>query len=125
MPPLEESDFVHAAVLWEKVRDDRRGEPVVKSPREIECRWVSGRRQSVSRTGEVIALEANLATAEDVPEGSVVWRGELRDFVNDGTNRFYKIETSSETSDVKGRETTYEYGLVRFKNSLPEIDPDA
>ena len=122
MPPPETFDLFQTAVLWRKVGQTRDNEPIVSAAEEVDCRWRWGRRESVGPEGAPIAFDARVALEEEIPDGSVMWLGELRDFRDTGRQPLMTTVTIDGTPDVKGREFRYEYGLMRFKGRLPRIE---
>src|SRR5688572_27869153 len=104
MPPPEAFDLFQTAVLWRKVGQTRDNEPIVSAAEEVDCRWRWGRRESVSPEGTPIAFDARVALEVEIPDGSVMWLGELRDFADTGRQRLMTTTTIDATPDVKGRE---------------------
>lgn len=125
MPPFEIMDRHQAAVLWSATGGyDDHGEPVVGEPTEIRVRWNWGRTQSVGPRGNIIALDAKVVAAEDIPLGSNMWQGSLEDWYGTGSageaaDVMYVV-TEGKAVDLKGRITRREYGLSWFRdNPLP------
>lgn len=122
MPPLETHDLVHKAILWEANGQNRHGKPKVSPPVEIDCRWVSSRKESIDVEGNPIAIDAKVVVDRDIAEGSVLLRGELADYdAGSLRNKYMVVVFSEETDDIKGRETRRSVALSRFGSSLPEI----
>lgn len=125
MPPVETFDLYQTAVLWRKAGRTRDNEPVLGPAEEVDCRWVWKRVESVGPDGQPIALDGQVALECDVPDGSVMWLGELADFDPAATdNRLMTVTTVSGTPDVKGRLTRHGYGLMRFRGTLPTVRED-
>jgi hypothetical protein len=123
VPPVEAADLFQDCIVWRKIDETDDNEPVVSPGEQVDCRWVNRRIQTVGADGEPVAYDATLALDEDVPDGSIVWEGCLADFEDDiaKKNRLMAVIRFAGTPDVKGRNTRYEYGLMRFRGVLPTI----
>lgn len=126
MPPIEESGLNQDAVLWPAGGFDDSGQPTVGEPVAILCRWLTTRRQSISPTGEPIAISADLTTDRLLPLGSHVWKGKLADYNDAAANEVMVVLTQGETPDIKGRAFLYEAGLGYLRTgpgSAPMASP--
>lgn len=122
MPPPEEMDLNQDAVLWPFNGIDDSGEPSVGPPQAVAVRWEDKRSQSVSETGTVLALDAQVKVGLEVALGSHIWKGRLADFTDADTNEIMVVQTYSEIPDLKGRGVTRVVGLSFLRNS-PAASP--
>jgi hypothetical protein len=123
VPPPEDADLYQTAVLWEAVeKPTRDGELVVEAPRGVDCRWVNRRTERPGPDGRPVAFDGTVSLAELIPDDSVMWLGELKDWSDTGRQRLMTVTFVGETPDVKGREVRYDYRLMRFRGSLPEVE---
>jgi hypothetical protein len=125
MPPIEEADFIHTAVVWPFLRMNRDNEPVLDAPIEVPCRWVPDQRQSVNQDGIEVTITARLACPIDLLPRSVAWKGELRAFDSSETADLHEVVSSGIVDDVQGKNTRREYDLARFRGKLPTDTPES
>lgn len=121
MPAPESAYRMQKAVLWEKVGDDKAGEPLVSAGVELEVRWNSIYREVHDPLGNIIALLALVVVDQPVAIDSIMWKGELVDWVDNGSQVLLQVATYKETADLKGRDVRYTLGLSRFRGTLPTI----
>ena len=121
MPIPEESDLPHKAVLWEFVGHDRQGQPRVAAPVEIDCFWVNTNRRVLSADGNEVQITARVRVDREIPDGSILWRGELDDFENNGRQPLVRAEAVLEADDVKGQFTERQLMVSRFRGKLPTV----
>lgn len=111
------------AVLWSKSGTDRYGDPLRGSPSEISVRWVVTHRQASDPQGNPITIDAQVSTSQDIVVGSVMWLGELADWYGSGSggvdDEVMEVVTRNRVPDLKGRVTRYEYGLAKYRDTLP------
>ncbi len=123
MPPLETSDLFQTAVLWAKVSYDAYGEPTVAAPVEVQVRWEKGHRESRDPQNNVISFDATVVLPYQVAEGSIMWLGELADFMGTGSGEpdteLMEVMDFRVTPDLKNRATRFVAGLNRYKGTLP------
>lgn len=124
MPPLEQQNFHDTAVLWEKTGDDYEGEPIVSdTPTEIACRWENRQTQSMNPDGTVIGLDAQVYVRQDIVVDSLMMKGSLTDLTGTGFDDpdplLMQVKSVRVLTDLKGRVTFRQIGLMRFRGKLP------
>lgn len=126
MPAIEQADLDDIAVYWEAQPgvNDENGNPVVLPPVEIDCRWVTKRKQSIDPKGNFIGLEATVAVDFKVPIGSHLWHGTLIAWYAEGgsdgrDDELMTCVSNSETPDTEGREVRYKAMLMRYRDTAP------
>ncbi len=133
MPPLEHMDLTTKALYWAKVSVSRHGQAKVDpdSRVEIKTRWVHKRRDVLRPDGSTMRIDVTIATNVDIPLGSIVWEGSLLDLDGNTTGTgtgtstevphtdLMQVVSASRATDLKGRVTRYEYGLMRYGNNIP------
>ena len=123
MPPIEESDFVHKCVIWERTGFNRDNEPILAAPVEYDCRWVWDNRTSSTPDGTPVELTARVAVPIVVPTRSLFWKGCLDEWVDDGRQEIHESQMVTRADDIQGKNQRREYGLVRFRSKLPVGTP--
>jgi hypothetical protein len=119
MPAPELNGRHQKAVLWEKVGLDNYGNPTLDaSPVEIVVRWEEGRSESIDDNGNPIGVDAQVIVAQEIPVGSIMWRGALANLPNPPTG-LKQVISYNETPDIKGRVTFRKVSLVRYSETLP------
>lgn len=123
MPAFETMDLVHDAVLWSKTGSDDYNVSLFSTADDIKCRWVNKRREITDAKGNVIATDAQITTCEALKVGDVVWKGCINDISGTGSDPapsggLMQVITHGEASDIKGRNTRREYGLMRYEDML-------
>ena len=124
MPAPEVSFLRQKAVLWNVTGYDTYGQPTVTgSPIEINTRWLINRREVMDAKGNTITLEGTAVVDRKVDDGSIMWFGTLKDWLNIGNfaanNELMQVWQYKETPDVKGRVSRRTVELMKFKNVLP------
>lgn len=128
MPPLEQMDLTEKAILWELMRRDEDGDPVVAGEGvEIDVRWVVGQRLVMDAQGNQRAVDATVVVDQDVPLGSVLWRGSRSDLeatTLTGTDTLpddslMEAVVKNEAWDLKGCDVRRTLGLVYFRDTFP------
>ena len=111
------------AILWEKTGDDFEGQPKVSSPVTVKCRWEDSNRQAVSAEGAVIGLDAQVWCNTEIPVDSLMMQGDLTDLTGTGFVEsdvdIFQVKTVRTTPSLNNRARMRQYGLVRFRGSLP------
>ena len=85
MPPLESLDLYDRAVLMEFISQDDYGQPLVREAEEIDCQWEEAQSESRDPQGNVIAIDATVVVDREVPTDSIIWKGELVDWLGTGS----------------------------------------
>lgn len=109
------------AVLWVRTTFDEAGEPVVAEPIEIDVRWEADRREIIGPNDTPIAVTAVVMVDRNIPEGSMMWLGELADLPAEVTEGIQEVVAYSEVPDVKGREFQRTVMLAKYKGQLPTV----
>lgn len=134
MPPLEHKDFHDPAVLWAYVRTGRDGDPLVSDAVQIMTRWEDGQIEIPNPDGSYLTVDATIATNRNIPLNSIIWEGEKRldgtflsfqdgtEYPSTGpTREIYEVVTRMRGEDIRGRIQRFEFGLRRYKDTLPRI----
>jgi hypothetical protein len=124
MPAPERRGRYQKAVLWEKTGRDRYNEPTTAAPVEISVRWENRASQQLDPQGNTIRVDATVIVNQDIAIGSVMWEGELLDFIgtgSDGTDtQTMEVVTNNVIPDLKNRARLRTVGLVFYRDTLPE-----
>lgn len=125
MPPMEQANRVHHAVVWRATgRVDRHGKPKVGPPEDLDVWWTDTRREVSDNQGGTITVTAEVITDQGVPEGSLVWQGRTEDlpagldFSQEDEPLLYVVANNSQ-DDIKGRVTRYRLSLARYGDTHP------
>jgi hypothetical protein len=125
VPPLEQMDRHQYAVYWEALGTDSYGQSKVSDdPVELRVRWNFKRTQTVSANGTPVALDGTVVADRELVADSLLWAGRLRDLpagtsFSEEDDELYVVTTVTVTKDIKGRNTRYEFGVARFRSTLP------
>lgn len=126
MPAPETTGRLQTMVLWEAHGTDDYGQIAVLPPIELFVRWNTKRTESLDPLGNTVALDAVVIVDRKVTIGSIVWLGELADWLGTGSgsgmndSELHEVITYSETPDIRSRVRRRELGLRRYKDALPE-----
>lgn len=124
MPPLEYMDFHNRAILWVIVGHTKNSMPKLSSPVQICCRWEEGHTELVNTEGQNIVVDVVMATNRDIVNGSLLWEGteeQLSEYDDAPPRDIYEVIMRSRGDSLNGRVRRYEYGLKRFKDTLPQV----
>lgn len=118
----QETDFLdQKAVLWLKSTYDAAGEQVVSEPIEISVRWEADRREILGPNETPIASTAVVMVDRNIPEGSIMWQGELTSLPDELTEGIHEVVAYSEVPDLKGRNFQRTVILAKYKGELPTV----
>lgn len=125
MPQLEVVDFIHYAVLWIITGRDRYVKPVLSSPVEIRCRWISTKKERVDAQGNTITIDAQVYVGRDILIGSLMWLGRLADLGvgQVPSSDVMQVVGFPKTPDLKGRNYRRMVNLMRYTDTLPSVEP--
>jgi len=132
MPAPERSDQLQDAVYW-KYQGIIDGEVQLAAPVQLSVsntppdgvRWNQTRRDAKDPKGQKITLDASLVTSTRLVPDSLVWPGSLDDFYGTGTGpgafdgEIMQVVLETLVTDLKGRETSMKYGLMRYRGTPP------
>lgn len=119
MPPIEEADYIHQATVWVRTGYDRDDEPVLAPPVNAQCRFVWTDRLLTDDRGNKINVTAEIAVSLDLPTRSLVWFGPLSRYTEEIDRKIYEVVSKDMAFDLLGKNVRKEYGLTRFRGSLP------
>src|SRR6185369_2639674 len=135
MPPLELEDLFDYALLWPvrsgRLGFNRYGQVRVRAEDRVQIpvHWTDTDDEVKQADKSVIRISARIAADRDIPMGSIMWHGTEEDLFNGdqtGTGSgdipdtgFMQVVTRDIELDFRGRETRYEYGLMRWGSNLP------
>lgn len=119
MPFPSQTMLDQDAVLWEYVRLDNEGQPMVKQAVQLDVRWEFKAGQAVDPQGKVIAIDATVMVDREIPIDSIMWKGLIADFPGQGG--LMQVKTYNNTPSANGRDETIVLGLVRYRNKLPRF----
>lgn len=123
MPRLETSDLLAMAVLWEKTGITDLGQSSISgTARQVKARWIHNESLNDDPQDNVESKIPTVVVGVDIPIGSILWEGRLRDLPDDKipTNDVYEVISIRRNRDVKERNVRRELGLKRYKGELPE-----
>ena len=117
---MEDDDRHDKAVYWEATgKTDKFGNALVLAPVEIDVRWENRATQVMGRDHKPIAVVAVLVLGQDVPVGSIFWKGELADVAS--ASDYLQCEVYTDTPDIKGIEHRRLAYVVKYGDKLPSI----
>lgn len=122
MPPLESLDLYDRAVLMEFISQDDYGQPLVREAEEIDCQWEEAQSESRDPQGNVIAIDATVVVDREVPTDSIIWKGELVDWLGTGSGGgddpiLMRVARVGAIHDLKGRDFRRVLYLQRFRGT--------
>lgn len=126
MPAIEQMELDQKAVLWSvSTKVDNYGQNKVEDPIEINVRWENKSSSNRSSENQVTGIVAMISADREISVNSVMWKGELSDFVGSvaQNQQLCEVQNSGNVKDIKGRETRYEASLVRYKGTVPILEP--
>jgi len=127
---LETSSRLQKAVYWEASGVDNHGCPKLKAPIEVDVRWEQVARTvlhddsfNLSNPGKMVAIVAEVIVDRKMPQGSVLWLGELADLVGTGSSIQDLCEVCfyEEVPDLKGRNIRRSVTLMRSRDVLYDL----
>lgn len=124
MPGLETTDLYQPMLLWAKVRNNNDGQTVVSpTPVEIYTRYADGTKQVLDPQGNIIVYDQTIVTDRDIPDGSILWNGSLKDAAGFPggipTSGFMEAKSLDSTPDLKNRFRRRQVALMRYNDTLP------
>lgn len=127
MPAIEYVDTPQIAILWPCSGVDAYGKPQidVNNPIELSVRWERSNEEILDPDGNTIKLDASVVVDRKIRVGSLMWLGELDDWVGTGSGsgqldtELMEVVGYKNIPDLKGRTSWEEVGLIRYKNQLP------
>jgi len=124
MPPIEDSDLIHTAILWRATGVDAYGKATVAAPVQVDCRWMPKRTAGTGDDGQKIAIDAQVIVDTDVPVDSIMMRGCLADYNGSAAdNQYMKVASGQEASDLRGMYVRRQLNLTRQGAALPAVTP--
>lgn len=123
MPSPESNDLIHAAVVWAYAKRDRFGNLKLSGAKQIDCRWKQKVRMATGPDGNPVAIEATVRVPEAIRVGSVMWKGELKDWDDALKDDLFEVVFYNEADDLKGRDTARSVDLKRYRANLPAGTP--
>ena len=132
MPPPETFHRHQRMLMWEKVRNNRYGDPIVTDPIELMVRWEDGQKDMRKPDGTYVTVDATVVVDRAVPVGSNVWLAPnklysaLEQYLGSGSGNedhdMMQVVIYDYTPDIKNRVTRRVLGVARFKEDLAEIE---
>jgi hypothetical protein len=120
MPPLEQMDCPHKAVMWPKSAVDAYGEVKIGAGVELRVRWEGRRRQSADPNGNPIIIEADVKVLQEVKVGSLMWKGKLDDYASANKPELMEVVGHDPVDDLHGRVTERWVQLTKFRRTPPK-----
>jgi hypothetical protein len=122
MPAFETMDLYQRAVVWRRIAEvtDAHGEILVEDGEEIAVRWVWQYGEALDPAGETIKWDAGVVVAEDIPDGSIMWPGELGDVGGTAVD-LYQVIGRFTTTSINNRWTRRTLMLMRYSDDLPTV----
>jgi hypothetical protein len=133
MPDISVAMLEQNAVVWPIAGYDDYGSIVVSNPIQIPCRWDDVLRQVLSPQGETVTTDATVIVDREIPVGSLMWQGRLKDWsdalgnnplrvsIVDMVKSLREVKSYNASPDIKGRFYTRTVGLIRYKGKLPPL----
>lgn len=121
MPAIEINDLHQKAVLWAATGYDDYGEPTIGSATgtEIDVRWIDEQSEVSDPKGGTIASIATVIVDQDIAVGSVMWLGELANYVASAVKM--QVVDAQKIPDVKGRVFRRVLRLTKLSKELPLV----
>lgn len=123
MPAFETMDRPQTATYWEVNGVNSLGQPTVGSPVELSVQWDNSNSERLDSLGNSVVIDATIFTDRVLAMGSIVRQGTLSDWQGTGSSvvpeGLMMIKTVNVTYDIKGRNRTFFYGLMRYNDELP------
>lgn len=111
---METDHLPERAVLWPATgRFNIDGTEYVGDPVEICCRWEKATRQGISNDAEPIAISSSVYVDRDIPIGSHIWQGCLRDLPDPPTG-LHKVIDKDDIPDLKAQNRQRTIQLMRL-----------
>lgn len=123
-------DMRERAVLWTIARTPEGfprhsgdGFPLLDAPVDVCCRWEEKQIEMTDDTGNRVVVDVILTVARSIPVNSIMWEGRSCDLPESGDPGIdlYEVLARDRGKDLNGRVTRYEYGLKRYKDTLPDL----
>jgi hypothetical protein len=118
VPAIETDDLYEFAVLWKIYRRGNDAEPRVLAPVQISAKWLLGEKEAVDKHGQTIQSSGDVVVDQDIPVGSIMWEGELKD-VPDAPSNLHQVIGFKRRTDIKGKETRRRVTLTRYADEYP------
>ena len=119
---LETSSRRQKAVLWAAgTEHTSEGRKKVIAAVEIDVRWEEKQQDALNEAGEIIRVDAVAVVNQTVAVGSLMWLGELEDWVA-ATGGLKEVVSFSSVPNIKATRFRKTVGLVRYSESLPPIE---
>jgi hypothetical protein len=134
VPAPERSDQLQDAVYWQYLGiidgEVQLAAPVLLSVSNTPpngVRWNQTRRDAKDPKGQKITLDASLVTSQRLLPDSLVWPGTLDEWHGTGSgsgsgafdSEVMQVVTETLVPDIKGREVSRKYGLMRYRGVVP------
>lgn len=124
MPPLETYDLHQDAIYWEKLGDNRFGEPRLDSPVDLKVRWINARADLMGPEGNNISVDATVITNQDVVIGSIMRQGTIDDYTGTGTaldvDEVYTVAAFAKIPSLNNKYYYRSVGLVKYGSRIPQ-----
>lgn len=121
MPGLGKAFLNQKAVYLRATGKDPYGKRLVVAAVEIDCRWETRVEQVQDPNGNFIQSSDVVYTKIDIVEGSLMWLGELKDFVQPYSGLIREVLKFRKIPDLKGRRFRRVSHLVRATDQIPNI----
>lgn len=123
MPSYLRASFNDWCVLWRRTGTHSSGLPVVSAiAEEHEVEWDPTAREDTAPDGSAVAISATVrGLPDDVPVGSAVWKGRIRDLAGTAQlplRNVMRIATFGAKPEWRGRDFETEAGLERAADAL-------
>ena len=123
MPSPETFAREQPATLWRKTGVSQHGLVQVSAPEEVYVRWNQTTKMGTGADGQPVQLSAEVVTVEEVPIGSLMFLGELAEWLGTGSegldDQVHEVIGKDGTYDVKGRAVSRSLSLVKFRDAVP------
>lgn len=126
MPPIETADRHQKAVLW-RARDgrfDSDGQVILEYPVQIQVRWEEVTGEIVQSLTGTYQVDAKVVVGYDVPVGSVLWKGSLKELPSPSSRitDLKQVVSFRKTPDLKRRHFRRVVKVARYSDTVPLVE---
>lgn len=123
MPPPESAGAIQDIVYWPPSGYDDQGRFTHGTPVQVRGRWNTNLNEQLDTRGNRVTLDGQVSQlSQAVAVGGLLWLGSLDDWngvygaSGSGATdtELVEVKTAKATPDVKGRQSHYEAGFLRY-----------
>lgn len=124
MVDIETMERHDKAIYWAASGKNRYGKITVASPIDLDVRWEYVNREIVGPQGEVVRVDAVVVVDRVILDGSIMWKGSLKDIPGTSetpTSNIMTVIGFGEIPGIKGRKVRRVVYLQRYSDNMPEV----